>query len=142
MAFKKKIILPGMLYFSSISGRISLFIGFIYLFIRGRPPSVNLGRLVLYNSFTISFTIHLRDFGGCLQNRINTGLNSLCYFLNVTGYCPIRNRLLPYNGVNVTGYCPIRNRLLPYAFFICLVLCFGNKEISIPAKDLPSFTKT
>ena len=124
MAFKKKIILPGMLYFSSISGRISLFIGFIYLFIRGRPPSVNLGRLVLYNSFTISFTIHLRDFGGCLQNRINTGLNSLCYFLNVT------------------GYCPIRNRLLPYAFFICLVLCFGNKEISIPAKDLPSFTNT
>ena len=140
MTFKKKIILPGMLYFFSCSWK-DFSIYWVYLFIRGRPPSVNLGRLVLYNSFTISFTIHLRDFGKRLQDRINTGLNPFCHFLNVTGYCPIRNRLLPYNGVNVTGYCPIRNRLLPYAFLICLVFCFGNKEISIPAKDLPSFTK-
>lgn len=30
MTFKKKIILPGMLYFFPVPGRISLFIGFIY----------------------------------------------------------------------------------------------------------------
>ena len=115
MAFKKNYPSWHVVLFLCFRKDFSIY--WAYLFIRGRPPSVNLGRLVLYNSFTISFTIHLRDFGGCLQNRINTGLNPLCYFLNVTGYCPIRNRLLPYNGVNVTGYCPIRNRLLPYAFF-------------------------
>ena len=122
MAFKKNYPSWHVVLFLCFRKDFSIY--WAYLFIRGRPPSVNLGRLVLYNSFTISFTIHLRDFGGCLQNRINTGLNPLCHFFNVT------------------GYCPMRNRLLPYAFFICLVLCFGNKEISIPAKDLPSFTKT